>query len=190
LDLLRCQVGDFITQSTDNGQGTDHLEIIKKMASGVCKLEYKRELEGGYSTFICDLRKELKSINFATLPTQICKTRTTGNVFNDLAQMREIACVNFPVNKCPSSRCYVMRDCEGHKFCNDLLSDDKSKCGEQGYFGQRVACCAGLKLSCPGTNISLMGKTQHSFMVPYCLKCGNKICEPPEDSKNCPGDCK
>lgn len=189
LDLLRCQVGDFITQSTHHGQGHDRLEITKKLPSGVCELEYTSEVEGGFSQSICQFGNKSKTVSFADFPNKRCEIKKAGNAFEGMAQLREKGCGNFPIDKCPSERCYVMKTCDGHKFCYEVMPNDRSQCGSHGYYGQRVACCSGLKLSCPGATVTPWSKTQKMYVVPYCLNCGNKICEPPENSKNCPSDC-
>jgi hypothetical protein len=190
LNLNLCKAGDFIVQHTHNGQGSDRLEIKRRSDSGVCEIEFMSELEGGYRKSICQISNKMKSINFSTLPKESCVDKKTGNAFEDMAQLRENGCGNFSVARCPSSRCSVMKACDGTLFCNELKSSDSFKCGGHGYYGQRVACCPGLKLSCPGMTVVPWSKTQKSYVVPSCLNCGNKICEPLEDSQNCPSDCK
>ncbi len=57
-------------------------------------------------------------------------------------------CSAFEAEKCPLENCQIMENCKGEKVCYFKFAPKPPKCGEEGYYGQDVPCCEGLRKKC------------------------------------------
>lgn len=105
---------------------------------------------------------------------------------------KDKACVFIKNQFCPSDRCQIFKSCEGNEICYFKMKSEPPACGEIGYNGQEVECCAGLIKRCGvemlDGSCNMLGQNS-IYAVPSCIPCGNRICDQFENKCNCPEDC-
>ena len=102
-------------------------------------------------------------------------------------------CDDIPADKCPLDVCQVMTNCSGQSACTYRFSGTPPACGALSYYGQDVACCPGLQTRCGATGANgACDATAGGYNgFPWCLPCGDGVCEPSfENACNCPEDCR
>ena len=91
---------------------------------------------------------------------------------------------------CPNDRCQLLTDCSGNRVCYNRFAGTPPACGAVGYYGQDVACCAGLVKRCGAPRSDGTCDTTAGYNhLPQCLPCGDGQCDFFENSCNCPEDC-
>jgi len=115
-----------------------------------------------------------------------------GTVVEGPIDCCEKSCQDFQAENCPQDYCRIMINCEGKEVCYNKLPGEIPTCGPISYYGQDVACCEGLVKRCgivlsDGSCDTTKGGYQD---LPWCLPCGNGICDQFENKCNCPEDCK
>ena len=101
-------------------------------------------------------------------------------------------CNAFTSKNCPLESCRIMTNCEGQEVCYYKSVGEPPECGVSSYYGQDVACCEGLIKRCgevleDGSCDSTLGGYDD---LPWCLPCGNGVCDQFENKCSCPEDCK
>jgi hypothetical protein len=126
-------------------------------------------------------------------PTDRCETCCGGDGtgFGCAAACCEKMCTTFQAENCPQDYCTIMINCEGKEICYNKLSEEIPTCGPASYYGQDVACCEGLVKRCgivssDGSCDITKGGYQD---FPWCLPCGNGVCDQFENKCSCPEDC-
>jgi hypothetical protein len=127
-------------------------------------------------------------------PTDRCETCCGGDGtgVGCAAACCEKMCTAFQAENCPQDYCTIMINCEGKEVCYNKLSGEIPTCGPASYYGQDVECCEGLVKRCgivlpDGSCDTAQGGYQD---FPWCLPCGNGICDQFENKCSCPEDCK
>ncbi len=105
-------------------------------------------------------------------------------------------CGMISAEDCPSGVCQLLQGCDGKLACAPLFADEPPACGVVSYYGQEVACCDGLSLSCGRETVdgtcdpAAGGYSLGLASVPWCIDCGDGTCEEPYENRcNCAEDC-
>ena len=100
-------------------------------------------------------------------------------------------CVTIKAKDCPLKRCIVLSGCTGEDVCYPPLEENGLECGELAYIGEKE-CCEGLVKRCGveflDESCDMVGEYS-IYNAPFCIPCGNGICNQFENRCNCPEDC-
>jgi len=101
-------------------------------------------------------------------------------------------CTEVPVERCELHGCVVMTNCSGQAVCTSPFSAPPPACGPLSYYGQAVACCAGLVRRCGAAladgSCDMTAGGYNGFA--QCLACGDGRCDSAFENRcNCPEDC-
>ena len=97
-------------------------------------------------------------------------------------------CSAIPVEDCPAGRCELVRGCNGEVLCRRATGGAEPQCGRAGAVS--APCCEGLLETCFVTNPDgTCGEETGYDSVPFCIDCGDGVCEIGENPCNCPEDC-
>lgn len=100
-------------------------------------------------------------------------------------------CYKYNFITCPIDQgCEVGTACSGEKICESKPLDEEPQTFFEKLRGKNDECSAGHTRKCGEVNGD--GECDYkSNSVPYCMPCGNGICQPNLENKcNCPEDCK
>ncbi|QSQ12286.1 hypothetical protein [Myxococcus landrumensis] len=103
-------------------------------------------------------------------------------------------CEGLSVERCGGYRkdCEVGVYCDGVRFCRSRAEfPTEETCAGEGILGASVACCLGLVSRCgvPSGGREACDPQKGDESEPVCIRCGDGVCGPFEQSCNCPEDC-
>jgi len=134
------------------------------------------------------------STDSETCPSEFCTVNCVGggDLFGCVLGCVPKDCQDFSAEDCPLISCKIMTNSAGEKVCYYRPVVSPPACGGHGYYGQEVECCPGLVLRSGKVLKNETCATKEDFYrdaFPYCLNCGNEICDTLENKCNCPEDC-